>query len=57
MKNLCYFELVLYVLIGACGLALLIGGICMKALISIIIGIAGIAFPIVMIWFDKKYSD
>lgn len=49
-----YLELVLTILIGFCGVALLIGGIFMNSVMSIVLGIAGIIFPVMILIIDRK---
>lgn len=43
-----FFEMVLTILIGACGLTLLIGGICMGSPIPIMFGCLELGFSIVV---------
>lgn len=55
MKNYFYYlEIILTVLIGACGIALIIGGLFMKASVSIIIGCLGVLFAVIMPMLDRK---
>ena len=48
-----YLQIVLTILVGICGVTLLIAGICYGKGLAIVIGVLGIAFPLSMI-FDKK---
>lgn len=54
MKNFFYyFQITLIILIGFCGLTLLIGGFCVGSLISSLIGAAALILPVIT-WIDKK---
>lgn len=54
-KNIFYYLQVLsLILVGFCGLTLLIGGICMSSIIPIGIGFACFAFAILIPVFDRK---
>ena len=48
-----YLQIVLTILVGACGVTLLIAGICYRKGLVILMGVLGIVFPLSMV-FDKK---
>lgn len=48
-----YMELILIILIGSCGIFLLIGGICLHNVISILFGILFIILPILIKLADR----
>lgn len=48
-----YLQIVLTILVGMCGVTLLIAGICYGKGLVILMGVLGIVFPLSMV-FDKK---
>lgn len=54
MKNLFYcFQIALTILIGFCGLILLIGGICMSSLIASLMGAVALILPLIT-WINEE---
>lgn len=50
-----YFQLILFVIIGFCGLTLIIGGLCMSSWTPVILGCIGLGLPLFAIK-DKWYE-
>ena len=48
-----YLQIVLTILVGMCGVTLLIAGICYGKGLVILMGVLGIVFPLSLV-FDKK---
>ena len=56
MKTLIYyFQILLAVIVGVCGLALIVLGPCYEKELAMIIGILGILFPIIILTADNKW--
>lgn len=55
MKTLTYYlQILLAVIVGVCGLALIVLGACYEKELAMIIGILGILFPIIILTADNK---